>query len=183
MSKLWHDQTGSVHILVIGLFSLMMSILFFIVSFNWMHQIASINQVKPALDHATRAAALDIDMEEAVQGRLVWDQVKGTESFFKYLKLNLELDSELQPLASSYLALGHPLTIRSLEYITAPSYPASISRSVTIHKDSSNETERDVKVTIYGPSILAVIEFQLKNLGQSETYSELIPSVSSVRLR
>jgi hypothetical protein len=73
------------------------------VSINWIIQVTKIHKIKPAIDQATKAAAADVDEVEKARGNLVWDSTKGVASLYKYMRLNMKLDVDDNPLTGSFL--------------------------------------------------------------------------------
>lgn len=133
------------------------------------------------MDIATHAAALDIDLNEAAQGRITWDPVKGTASFYSYLRKNLVLDSNNNPLPGSYLMTA-PI-VHYLGLVTNSSYPYNYLKSVTLHPSTSQQVIRNVQATLYGPSIVAIVEVRQKMTGQAVDEPIVISSISSIRNR
>ena len=150
-------------------------------AFNWMLQTNSTNKTKSLLDHATHAAALHIVPTEAAIGRIVWDSAKGTADFYRYLQLNLKLDGTLEPLPGSHLK--HRLIVHHLEHVTNPSYPYVLSRSLTLYNGTLDATVRQVQVTIYGPSIVAIIEVRQPLIGYGRSEPIVLSSVASIRFQ
>ncbi|MBU7316409.1 hypothetical protein [Paenibacillus oleatilyticus] len=178
---LWKDEKGSAHLLLFGLLGMMTAAFIWVIAFNWMMQTYGTNKTKPLLDRATHAASLDIVPEEAALGRLVWDRTKGTDDFYRYLRLNLKLDSDLTPGEGSHLREAP--TVHHLEFVTSPAYPYVLQRTVTVHTGTAKQTTRSVQVTIYGPSVVAIVETNQPLLGLSSSEPAVLSSVASVRFR
>jgi hypothetical protein len=176
------NERGGAHILIFALLAVVFSVSLFVVSINWMLQSTNKTKTKLALDRATHAAALNIDPVQASLGKLVWDQVGGMADFYKYLSLNLHLDEHGQPLPSSYL--NEAPVVHLLEFVSLPSYPTVVRRTVLVNEGTPDATVRNVVVTVYGPSVVAVLEVRQRMVGGSGR-SELIllSSVASVRFR
>lgn len=181
MNQLLGKEEGSAHLLLFALFGIMTAAFLWITAFNWMMQTHSLSKTKPLLDRATHAASLDIDRREAALGRLVWDSVRGTDDFYKYLRLNLKLGADLTPLPGSHLTEA-PI-VHLLEFVTSQAYPQVLSRTITVYSGTDRQTTRSVNVTIYGPSVLAIIEVNRTLLGQRQSEPLIISSVASVRFR
>jgi len=181
--RLASDERGAVHLLLFALLAIVAISWIWITSFNWMYQTFAINRIKPALDIATRAAASNRDAQQALQGKLVWDQTNGTSDFYKYLQLNLHLDGANTPTSGSFVTSSSPVVVRDLEFVTLPSYPATLTRSISIYASTTNATTRNVSVTIYGPSVIAIVEVTLQNMGFGNSFPVIIPSVGSIRKR
>ncbi|AEI39607.1 hypothetical protein KNP414_01017 [Paenibacillus mucilaginosus KNP414] len=174
-------EEGGVHILLLGFFGIAFAVLLWVTVFNWLMQTGSLGKAKSVLNHAAHAASLSIDEAEAAHGRLVWDEAAGTESFYRYLRLNLKLDEELRPEAGSMLQEAP--AVQLLEFVTNPTYPYVVRRSVTIQEGGAGRTTRNVEVTVYGPSVVAVLEIHRPLLGKGRSEPSLISSVASVRMR
>jgi hypothetical protein len=152
-----------------------------VVLFNWMLQTVVTDKTKPLIDHATHAAALDIDPVQAAKGLLVWNRTAGTNSFYKYLQLNMKLDSVNNPVVGSYLS--QVPVIHVLEFVTNSSYPFVIHRSITANPSTSLQVTRNVDVTIYGPSVLAIVQIRQNLIGLGRQEPIVLSSVASVRFR
>ncbi|MGF9712091.1 hypothetical protein [Paenibacillus naphthalenovorans] len=181
MKKLLRREEGSAHLLLFALFGIIAAAFLWVTAFNWMMQTHSLTKTKPLLDRATHAASLNIDKREAALGRLVWDSARGTDDFYKYLRLNLKLGPELTPLSRSHLKEA-PI-VHHLEYVTNITYPYVLNRTITVHSSTDRQTTRSVNVTIYGPSIVAIIEVNRSLLGQPHSEPVVLSSVASVRFR
>jgi hypothetical protein len=176
------NERGGAHILIFALLAVVFSISLLVVSINWMLQSTNKTKTKLVLDRATHAAALNIDPVQAALGKLVWDQAGGIADFYKYLSLNLHLDEHGQPLPGSYL--DEAPVVHLLEFVSLPSYPAVVRRTVVVNEGTEDAIVRNVVVTVYGPSVVAVLEVRQRIIGGSGR-SEMIvlSSVASVRFR
>lgn len=181
MKELLSKEEGSAHLLLFALFGIIAAAFLWITAFNWMMQTHSLTKTKPLLDRVTHAASLNIDRREAALGRLVWDSARGTDDFYKYLRLNLKLGEDLTPLPGSHLKEA-PI-VHHLEHVTSPTYPYVLNRTITVHSSTDRQTTRSVNVTIYGPSIVAIIEVNRSLLGQQRSEPIVLSSVASVRFR
>lgn len=181
LRELVSNEHGGVHILLFCLMGMIAIALIWVTAINWMMQTYNMNKTKPLIDHATKAAALNIDRSEAALGRLVWDSAAGTDTFYTYLRLNLKLDASLKPISGSHLTEAP--TVRLLEFVTNPTYPYVLYRSVQINPGVSNEVTRNIDVTIYGPSVVAVVEVSQQPFGGGQKEPILLSSVANVRLR
>jgi hypothetical protein len=179
MRTLLHDERGGAHILVFTLLAIGFSVLLFVVSIQWMLQSANKTKSKLALDRAVHAASLHVDPYEAASGRLVWDEVAGEADFYRYLQLNFQLDEAGQPQAGSHLPAS-PM-VHTLEFVTSATYPAVIERVVDVMSDGASIASRHVEVTVYGPSVVAIVEVRQQGLGRTEPI--LLSSVASIRFR
>ncbi|MCZ8523484.1 MULTISPECIES: hypothetical protein [Paenibacillus] len=177
----WEKEDGGVHILLMGLFGLIFAVLLWVTVFNWLMQTGGLGKSKSLLDHAAHAASLSVDRAEAAHGRLAWDQAGGTEAFYRFLRLNFKLDETLRPVAGSMLPEAP--VIHLLEFVTSPTYPYVLRRVVTVHEGEAERTTRNVEVTLYGPSVVAVMEIQRPLLGSGRSEPSVISSVASVRMR
>lgn len=175
------NERGGAHVLVFGLLALLFAVALLLVSMNWMLQSSAKTKTKLALDQATQAAATNVDPIEAAYGRLVWDEEAGEADFYRYLAMNLRLDGQGRPTERSYAAA--PPVVHLLEFVTSPTYPAVITRSVSVGAGGPQETTRNVQVTVYGPSVVAVVEVHQRLIGRDELESIVLPSVASVRFR
>ncbi|WP_426451474.1 hypothetical protein ACP26L_05020 [Paenibacillus sp. S-38] len=175
------QEDGGVHILLLGFFGIAFAVLLWVTVFNWLMQTGPLAKTKSVLNHAAHAASLSINEGEAAHGRLVWDETAGTDSFYRFLRLNLKLDEELRPEAGSMLQEAP--VVHLLEFVTSPTYPYVLRRSVTIHEGGADRTTRNVEVTVYGPSVVAVLEIHRPLLGRGRSEPSLISSVASVRMR
>lgn len=160
--------------LVFALLAVMFSTLLFVTSLDWMLQSANKTKTKLALDRSTHAASLFVDEREAAWGRLVWDEERGSAAFERFLRLNLRLTAQGEPLPASHLAATPK--VHWLEFVAAPAYPAKVRRSVV-----SSGSTRNVDVTVYGPSVIAIVEVHQRVRGELEPI--LLSSVASVRFR
>jgi hypothetical protein len=178
---LFREQRGGVHIILFTLLSILAMVWMWIVLFNWMLQTVVTDKTKPLIDHATHAAALDIDPVQAAKGLLVWNSTAGTNSFYKYLQLNMKLDSVNNPVVGSYLS--QVPVIHVLEFVTNSSYPFVIHRSITANPSTSLQVTRNVDVTIYGPSVVAIVQIRQNLIGLGRQEPIVLSSVASVRFR
>ncbi|MCD1257229.1 hypothetical protein B5M42_000070 [Paenibacillus athensensis] len=186
MSKQRHavwlqNERGGVQVLILGLFAVAAMILLFVVSVNVSLHMAARSGVKDYLDIATAAAALDINETEASYGRLVWDEAKGSASFNKYLQLTLRLDANNEPQPGSFLHKA-PI-IHYLGFVTHAGYPYTYSKSVKVRSGTDKETIRSIEATLYGPSVVAIVEVEQNMYGEQEAEPIVVPSVSSIRPR
>jgi len=188
MSKMLHrilvylrNADGGAHIYIFGLLALGGMTVVFIISLNVALQYTNKDRTKPLVDIATHAAALDIDLSEAAQGRITWDVNKGTASFYSYLRQNLHLDSNNVPTQGSYLSVA-PI-VHYLGLVTNSSYPFIYVKSITLHQSSAQQLVRKIQATLYGPSVVAIVEVQQKMYGQAVDEPIVISSVSSIRNR
>jgi hypothetical protein len=181
LAKPIQNERGEAHILLFALVGIVAAVLIWCTILNWMMQISTTNKTKNLLDHATSAAATNINVLQQLQGKIVWDTVAGTNDFYKYLRLNLKLDSLNVPQAGSYLSIT-PI-VQDLEFVTAVTYPSVIHRTVTLYASTADQIVRHVDVTIYGPSIIAIIEVRQNLIGLGRSEPILIPSVASARFR
>jgi hypothetical protein len=175
------NSYGGAHIYIFGLLALGGITVIFITSLNVALQYSNKNHTKPLIDIATHAAALDIDLSEAAQGRITWDINKGTTSFYSYLRNNLHLDSNNMPVQGSYLS-DAPI-VHYLGLVTNSSYPFTYVKSITLHQSTAQQLVRKIQATLYGPSIVAIVEVQQKMYGQAADEPIVISSVSSIRNR
>jgi hypothetical protein len=175
------DIHGGAHVYIFGLMAVGGILIIFIVSLNTVLQYTNKDHTKPLIDIATHAAALDIDLNEAAQGRIVWDINKGTASFYSYFRKNFHLDSNNVPLQGSYLTTV-PL-VHYLGFVTNSSYPYTYTKSIILHQSTSKQTVRTIQTTLYGPSVVAIVEVQQEMYGQVENEPIVISSVSSMRNR
>jgi hypothetical protein len=178
---LLQNSQGGTHVYIFGLLALGGILILFIISLNIALQYTNKNHTKPIIDIATHAAALDIDLNEAAQGRIVWDTNKGTASFYSYLRKNLHLDNNNIPLQGSYLTIA-PI-VHYLGLVSNSSYPFTYVKSITLHPSSAQQTVRRIQAILYGPSVVAVVEVQQKMYGQIADEPIVISSVSSIRNR
>ncbi|MGI2295533.1 hypothetical protein [Paenibacillus sp. GXUN7292] len=181
ISNILQDQRGGVHILVFSLLAIISLTFIWMMALNFMLQSSSMNKSKLALDQATHAAAMEINRQQAARGVLVWNSTQGRDHFYRYLRLNMKLDSLNKPLPESFL--NHDPIVHVLEGVTAASYPSQISRSITLYAGTRDQITRNVTVTIYGPSVLAIVEVRQGLMGKRRTEPILISSVSSIRFR
>lgn len=175
------DERGGAAVLVLALLALSVISVLTVTSFNVSVQYSARNAVKPILDVATHAASLDIDMEQASIGRIVWDATRGTATFYNYLYRNLKLNPDGQPISGSRVS-GTPI-VHVLSSITAASYPYDYSITVTVRSGSPQQTIRHLQTRIYGPSVVAVVEFNQSQLGGIPSEPIVISSASSIRPR
>ncbi|WP_233532393.1 hypothetical protein [Paenibacillus alkalitolerans] len=179
--SLLRDERGGAHVLLFGLMAVIFSVALFVVSLDWMLQSANKTKTKLVLDRAAHAAAINIDPMEAAYGRLVWDQAAGTADFYKYLHMNMRLDSQGKPQTGSYLTEAP--VVHMLQFVSAPSYPVVLHQSVVVRAGTAEETVRNVDVTVYGPSVIAVVEVHHRVTGTGRVEPIVLSSVASVRFR
>lgn len=182
MNKLWTDHRGGIDFMILSLLSLLITTLMWVTGFNWMNQMLLKQQLKLAADHAARAAAQDIDTTQLLQGKLTWNAVAGTSDFYVYLQRNLKLDSSNRS-SGGYIRAGYKVDVPLLEFVSSPFYPYTLSRSVTLYGGTVNQTTRKVDVTIYGPSIVAVLGAPYFNMGSARQDAIVISTVASIRKR
>lgn len=175
------DEEGGAHVYIFGLLAIGAMIVIFIISLNMALEYANKNHTKPSIDIATHAAALDVDLVQAALGRIVWDTTKGTASFYTYLRKNLHLDNQNMPIQGSYLTLAP--TVHFLGFVTNSNYPYTYTKIVTLYAGTAKQTVRTVHTTLYGPSIVAIVEVNQKMYGQAGDEPIVISSVASIRKR
>ncbi|MDQ0896205.1 MULTISPECIES: hypothetical protein [unclassified Paenibacillus] len=178
---LFREQRGGVHILLFSLLAILAIVWMWVVIVNWMLQTVITDKTKPLIDHATHAASLDIDPVQAAKGLLVYNTTAGTNSFYKYLRLNMRLDSTNIPVAGSYLSQAP--VVHWIEFVTNPSYPFVIHRSIIANGGTSAQVTRNIDVTIYGPSVVAIVEIRQNLIGFGRQEPIVISSVANVRFR
>ncbi len=149
------NSRGGAHVYIFGLMALGGITLIFIISLNTALEYTNKDRSKPLIDIATHAAALDIDLTEAAQGRITWNATKGTASFYSYLRQNLHLDNNNNPLQGSYLFVA-PI-IHYLGLVTNSSYPYTYIKSITLHASTNQQVTRNIQATLYGPSVVAIV--------------------------
>ncbi|WP_235941508.1 hypothetical protein [Paenibacillus puerhi] len=176
-----HSERGGVHVLLAALLAIIPAVLLWGLAWNWLLHAHTISKSKPRLDQAARAASMNIDPAQAALGRIIWDEAAGRDNYFKYLRLNFKLAADLTPLPGSTLE-SSPVVHR-LEFVTHTSYPYTLSRTITVHAGTSRQTTRSVQATIYGPSVVAIVELGRPQLGQGREEPIVISSVASVRFR
>jgi|GEM_PF-2258338 len=179
ISNLASNERGGAHIALFALLAVGFTVLLFVTSVQWMLQSSNKTVIKLALDRSTHAAALRYDPLEAAYGRLVWDERQGEDDFYVTLRQNLKLDSLGNPQTGSRLESAP--VVHLLEFMTAPAYPAELRRTVIVNAGHETETIRNVEVTIYGPSVVAVVEVHQRVRGKLEPI--VLSSVASVRFR
>jgi hypothetical protein len=175
------NSQGGAHVYIFGLMAMGGMMIIFIVSMNIALQYTNKDHSKPLIDIATHAATLDIDLMEAAQGRIVWDTIKGTASFYKYLQKNLHLDNNNVPVQGSYLTVAP--AVHFLGLVSNSSYPFTYVKTITLHQSTVKQTVRTIQTTLYGPSVVAIVEVQQKMHGQAMDEPIVITSVSSIRNR
>jgi len=173
------NERGSAHVLLFALLAAVFGVLMFVTSIEWMLQSANRTKSKLALDRAAHAAAVHVDRTEAAFGRLAWDEEAGRAEFERFMRLNFRLGPDGRPEEGSWLEF--PPVVHWLEFVEASAYPATIRRTVVAHEGETNETTRSVDVTIYGPSVVAILEVHQRVRGQPEPI--VLSSVASVRFR
>ncbi|MEK8132237.1 hypothetical protein WMW72_30495 [Paenibacillus filicis] len=177
----FRSERGGVHILLMALLAIIPAVLLWGTAWNWLLHAHTISKSKPMLDQATRAASMSIDPVQASMGRIVWNETEGRSEFFRYLRLNFKLAADLKPLPGSPMDAAP--VIHRLEYAESPAYPSTLTRSITVHAGSDRQTTRSVQVTLYGPSVVAIMEFGRQQLGQGREEPIVLSSVASVRFR
>jgi hypothetical protein len=179
MNRLHQDERGGAHVALFALLALVFAVILLVTAVDWMLLASGKTRMKLALDRAVHAASLHIDPVEAAYGRLVWEEEQATAAFEQILRLNLGLSEAGEPLPGS--PLERPPVIHVLEFVTSPTYPAVLERSVTIDPGTEAETVRNIKVTIYGPSVAAVMEVHHTFRGKTEPI--VLSSAANVRFR
>ena len=173
------NERGSAHVLLFALLAAVFGVLLFVTSIEWMLQSANKTKSKLALDRAAHAAAVHVDLTEAAFGRLAWDEDAGRAEFDRFMRLNFGLGADGRPTDGSWLEF--PPVVHRLEFVEAPAYPATIRRTVVTHEGETTETTRHVDVTVYGPSVVAIVEVHQRVRGEPEPI--VLSSVASVRFR
>lgn len=173
------DERGGAEVLVLALFGAVFAVILLVASTEWMLQSVNKSRSKLALDRAAHAAALYTDREAQAYGRLEWDESAGRAAFEQLMRLNFQLDEHLSPIEGSRLEAAP--VVHALEFVTADVYPARISRTVVVRAGQYGETTRRVDATIYGPSVIAVVEVHQRVRGVPEPI--VLSSVASVRFR
>jgi hypothetical protein len=181
LRRLAADDRGGIHIALFCLMGLAVSAVIAASAVSWMLQSYNVTKTKASLDHALDAASLDINRTEASLGRLVWDSPKGTATFYTYFRKNLRLDSSNMPQPGSYLT--QPPIVHHLEFVTSTEYPYLLRRSITVYGDTADEVTRQVEVTIYGPSIVAIVEVRQRLIGQHRSEPIVVSGASNVRFK
>lgn len=176
-----YGEAGGVHILVLALLALGSVAVITVTAFNAAMLYSLNSGIKPLLDTATHAAAMEVDPRQASYGRIVWDSTSGTNAFYRSLQRNLQLDAANQPLAGSPLAAA-PI-VHKLTYVTAAGYPFDYDVSITLYAGTDRETVRSVRARLYGPSVLAILEVRQHQAGGGADEPVILSSVSSVRPR
>lgn len=175
----WTDERGGAHMLLFALPAAVFAVLLLVVSLEWMLLAANKTQTKLALDRATHAASMHLNEEEAAYGRLEWEEAAGIADFYRYLQLNLRLDADGQPAAHSRFEQAP--VVHLLSFVAAASYPHVVRQTVTVDAGQPTQTARNIEVTVYGPSVVAVIEVRQRVRGVMEPV--VLSSVASVRHR
>lgn len=179
-SSYLRNERGGASVLLFGLLAVVFSALLFVTTIGWMLASHNKTKTKLALDQATHAAAMNVDPTEAAYGRLVWVEGAGRADFYKYLSLNLRLDSLGEPAAGSHLTEAP--VVHMLEFVSLASYPGTVARSVVVDAGESTETVRSVDVTIFGPSVVAIVEVHQRMSG-GRVEPIVLSSVASIRFR
>jgi len=173
------DERGGAHVLLLALLGAVFAVLLLTTSIDWMLQSANKTKSKLALDRATHAAAAHVNLDEAMYGRLSWDVAAGRDEFLRFLRLNFGLDAEGEPVAGGRLEQAP--VVHLLEFVSAGTYPATVARTVVVDEGTNSETRRTIDVTIYGPSVVAIVEVHQRVRGRLEPV--VLSSVASVRFR
>lgn len=165
--------------MVLTLLASLFAVLLLVTSVEWMLQSANKTKSKLALDRAVHAASVHTDPFEAAYGRLVWDEAKGRAEFERFLRLNFRLGENGEPQTGSRLPAAP--VVHLLEFAAADVYPANIRRTVAAHAGTAEETVRTVDITVYGPSVIAIVEVHQRVRGTLEPI--VLSSAASVRHR
>lgn len=174
-----NNQGGNVHILLIGLLASMFLTTVFVVALQLFQATSLKSWSKLALDQATHAAMLSVDHMQAAHGKLVWNEAEGESFFWELLAKNIKLDATFQPAPTS--RLRHKPHIHLLEFVRAATYPFTFRRIITVDDEDGQKITRTIDVTVYGSSVVAVMEVHYPFGGGVR--SIVIPSVASVRYR
>lgn len=164
------------------------------------------NKIKNDLNRAVHAASLSIDKQQLAKGFIKLDTItpgrRAQDMFYRYLRLNMDLDNSNKALPSSILSEGQEVTIHELIYVdleegsitnleSTPSsctyiYSPPISRvscSITLNEGTSTQITRTVDQTLIGPSVVAIISAQHEGVGMLNDEPYLIPAVQEVIFR
>jgi hypothetical protein len=181
LTKPLKNERGGAHILIFVLLASMSIVWVDITTLNWMQLTTITNKTKVRLDLATQAAASNVNRTQAARGIITWDTSNGTADFYKYLQLNLKLDSSNNPIAGSYL-LQNPI-VQYLAFISNATYPYVFNKTITLYPSTPDQTIRNISVTLYGPSVVAIMEVRHHLMGTNRTVPIIQSSVASLRYR
>lgn len=101
---------------------------------------------KHAVNRAAHAAAQQVDAGKLAEGILALDPAKAEQMAFLYLRENLRLDGELNPLPGSFLKQKVDIAVLEL-----------INSDRTFPYTYRNE-EYDYEVTLYRPGVVLIVE-------------------------
>lgn len=94
------DNRGDAYIWVV--MALPIFIIFFGIAGDIGRAVAARSALFNAVNHSTRAAVKNLDLDELSRRNLRILEVQATQDFYKYLKENLHLDDSLNPMPGSF---------------------------------------------------------------------------------
>lgn len=190
--------------MVLSLIALIFCILVMVVSIRYSLLYTTQNMLKNDLNAAVHAASLSIDETQLAKGYFMLDTTtpgtRAQDMFYKYLQLNMDLDSNNKAMTKSKVPVGTTVNINELIYVdyesrtlvnmgpnptscSLLSSTAQVTCEVTLNNGSSTEITRVVNQTVRGPSVVAIVNTYHKELGSMNQEPLLIPAVQEVFFR
>ncbi|QHW35430.1 hypothetical protein GZH47_31520 (plasmid) [Paenibacillus rhizovicinus] len=195
------NERGGVDVMIFSIISLLFCILVMVFCLDYIIFYNTQNKLKNDLNAAVHAGSLSIDETQLAQGYFKLDTFtpgeRAQDMFYKYLRLNMNLDNSNKALAGGRIREGTAVNVDELVYVdyeagtitnlnsrpTTCSYIKTTSRvtcSVTLNAASPTEITRTVDQTVIGPSLVAIIDTVHKGIGSVSDETLLIPAVQEV---
>lgn len=203
-SKILGNERGGVSVLIMSLIAMFFCILVLVVCLDYIMLYNKTNKLKNDLNAAVHAASLSIDENMLSQGFFRLDTTtpgrRAQDMFYKYLQLNMQLDSTNKAVAGSRLAPGTQVNIDELIYVnyeagtilnlntrpTGCSYSAAtatVTCTITLNSGSPTQISRTVNQVVFGPSIVAIVDTTHEGIGSITNEPLLLPAVQEVYFR
>lgn len=199
--KIIGNQRGGVGVMILALITMLLSILVMVRCLDYIILYNKQNSLKNHLNAAVHAGSLSIDETQLSQGYFRLDTttegISAQDMFYKYLRLNMKLDNNNTAIEGSILGEGTKVNVDELVYVdfesgtltnlntkpTTCSYDVGSSQvtcAVTLNEATSMEITRDVRQTVIGPSLIAIIDTVHKGIGSILDEPLLIPAIQEV---
>lgn len=203
-SKIIGNERGGVSVLIMSLLAMVFCSLVLSVCLDYILLYNKTNKLKNDLNAAVHAATLSIDKNMLSQGYIRLDTSTPGKSakdmFYKYLRLNMNLDNMNKATFRSRLAPGTLVNVDELIYVdyeggtiqnlstkpTGCSYSAvssTVTCTVTLNAGTSSHISRTVNQAVRGPSIVAIVDLIHDGFGIASNEPILLPAVQEVYFR
>ncbi|MGU3473164.1 hypothetical protein ACLBWT_18700 [Paenibacillus sp. D51F] len=197
------NQEGGISIMLISLFAMIFCVAILVVCMDYVSLYNKTNKLKNDLNAAVHAATLSYDKDQLTAGFFKLDTTtlgyRAQDMFYKYLQLNMNLDSQNRALPGSRLPNQAIVNVDELLYVDSVanvvtsltdkqsncSYDSNthmVNCTVLLNGGSDKEISRTINQKIIGPSIVAIINTYHKGLGVLSDEPLLIPAVQEVDL-